>query len=1000
MVFATILRSASGLGLLRLARSMASSTSRPVTFGGIGALLTVEDILSVATGASVELDPSGLDRLKKCAKKNLTQSPGADPSPACTKDFTNREILPAHHVRAVQAVRIMTLMKGGQCPSAVEGLAAWMNSGCVPRVFSAGSDSSVLSQLAESLTGTCDTLVCGSPPSNKPGSVEMSQVDLQIFQTGSSASTGIAAVVAQGAKMLLEAAIGVAGLSCEALRADVRGFEVEVVEASPYKSSLDAADDVRCLLEGSSVVNPRKGGAGIRKEVQSIPMLHGACRDALSALSSSLRNELSGTALHPSASKGMTNFGISPTLASTLISLSQSLLRLGSGGLGRIALELDELPHLRPTAGTPGPGSEGTEGDTLHARMLGLVKVLRPLLEEREAKLSCCKARVGAIAQGLAVNEMVDGVDIALAAGECLVAVEDIVALESIVSVLCLRALEGSAAVNLEVDHPAPDTKSKKGKKKARGLVVGKGTGILRSGIESRLMGSSANSNGRDIITIGWPFPEEVMDGTTLIPFIRTSSAFSHLSQDLPGIASLVRSLVEANQIQRKPKIAKGTRDFLPEQMQIRERAFDKITSVFKRHGAVSIDTPVFELRETLMGKYGEDSKLIYDLADQGGEILSLRYDLTVPFARFVALQGVGNIKRYHIGKVYRRDQPQMTRGRFREFFQCDFDIAGTYATMVPDAEVLKVLVEILQSLELGDFEIKLNHRKLLDATMAIAGVPTSKFRTICSAIDKLDKEPWETVRLEMVEDKGLPGYVADKVGDFVKLKGEPHQLLEKLLDPSHDLSQNADSKSALEELKVLFGYLESMDALNAITFDLSLARGLDYYSGLIYEAVLVGGTVGSIAAGGRYDKLVGMFSGKDVPAVGVSIGIERVFSIMEGLLRAKAETTGVPIRAAETQVLVASIGSGMQQKRMEICNELWGAGIKAEFGFKPNPKMGDQLNHVLENGIPFMVLFGGDELEKGIVKIKDIKSRTEVEIQKEQLVEELISRLASTDAV
>ena len=139
----------------------------------------------------------------------------------------------------------------------------------------------------------------------------------------------------------------------------------------------------------------------------------------------------------------------------------------------------------------------------------------------------------------------------------------------------------------------------------------------------------------------------------------------------------------------------------------------------------------VFELRETLMGKYGEDTKLIYDLADQGGEILSLRYDLTVPFSRFVALHGCGNIKRYHVGKVYRRDQPQMTRGRFREFFQCDFDIAGTYASMVPDSEVLKVMVDILTELDIGDFCIKLNHRLLLDAMMAVCGVPPQKFRQI-----------------------------------------------------------------------------------------------------------------------------------------------------------------------------------------------------------------------------------------------------------------------------
>ena len=144
------------------------------------------------------------------------------------------------------------------------------------------------------------------------------------------------------------------------------------------------------------------------------------------------------------------------------------------------------------------------------------------------------------------------------------------------------------------------------------------------------------------------------------------------------------------NEERRRPKCAKGTRDMLPTQMAIRERAFNIIKGVFKKHGAVEIDTPVFELKETLLGKDGEESKLIYDLEDQGGELLALRYDLTVPFARYVALHNFPSIKRFHIAKVYRRDNPQMNKGRFREFYQCDFDIAGTYGLMIPDAEVFK----------------------------------------------------------------------------------------------------------------------------------------------------------------------------------------------------------------------------------------------------------------------------------------------------------------------
>lgn len=185
--------------------------------------------------------------------------------------------------------------------------------------------------------------------------------------------------------------------------------------------------------------------------------------------------------------------------------------------------------------------------------------------------------------------------------------------------------------------------------------------------------------------------------------------------------------------------------------MAIRQKAFELIVSVFKTHGACEIDTQVFELKETLTGKYGEDSKLIYDLQDQGGELLSLRYDLTVPFARYMAVHGGDQIKRYHIAKVYRRDNPAMTKGRFREFYQCDFDIAGNFGAMIPDAEIIKVVEEIFTKLQIGEFLIKINHRKLLTAYLDIAGVEEAQHKTICSSIDKLDKEPWEVVEAEMI---------------------------------------------------------------------------------------------------------------------------------------------------------------------------------------------------------------------------------------------------------
>lgn len=460
----------------------------------------------------------------------------------------------------------------------------------------------------------------------------------------------------------------------------------------------------------------------------------------------------------------------------------------------------------------------------------------------------------------------------------------------------------------------------------------------------------------------------------------------------LYAIEEMVGKLLSGG-VQRKPKIAKGTRDYLPEQMMIRDQAFQIIRRVFKSHGAVEIDTPVFELKDTLTGKYGEDSKLIYDLADQGGELLALRYDLTVPFARFLALNNVGNIKRFHIGKVYRRDQPQLSKGRYREFYQCDFDIAGTYGRMVPDSECLCVATEILASLPIGDFGIKLNHRRLLDAILDLCGVPSDKFRTICSAVDKLDKEPWEVVKKEMVEDKGLREEVADKIGTFVVQKGEPWTMYNSLMQNAV-FGNHKGALDALEDLRILFSYLEAMGKLQFFSFDLSLARGLDYYTGVIYEAVCMNGNtqVGSIGGGGRYDNLVSMFqeAGKITPCVGVSVGIERVFTLMEERLR---QQQGGSIKQPNVSVLVAQAGENMMLERMKVSKLLWDSNISAEFNQQENPKLKYEIANALDRTIPFMVIIGEDEAKEGKCRVKDLNARTEETVDQSQLVATLRSR-------
>jgi len=459
-------------------------------------------------------------------------------------------------------------------------------------------------------------------------------------------------------------------------------------------------------------------------------------------------------------------------------------------------------------------------------------------------------------------------------------------------------------------------------------------------------------------------------------------------------------------------KVPKGTKDHHPSEMLLRQHIFKTITRVFELHGAVTIDTPVFELKEILAGKYGEDSKLIYDLKDQGGEICSLRYDLTVPFARFLAMNGTTyqNIKRYHIAKVYRRDNPAMTKGRMREFYQCDYDVAGIYDPMVPDSEVLVVAVSVLEALEIGEFSIKINHRKILDGIFGVCGVPADKTRTISSAVDKLDKLPWADVKKEMTEEKGLDADVADKIGEYVKLKGG-EELLEKLL-ADQTLLKNKTAKEGMQDMRLLFGYLKAYGILERMSFDLSLARGLDYYTGIIYEAVtaesappgavpsalegagapdasankaapVANGSnpededakvgVGSVAAGGRYDNLVAMFSasGQQIPCVGISFGVERLFSILWRKRLAESSNKD-NIKSKEVDVFVMSVGDGLLIERMQIAKELWDAGLRTEFIYKAKPKARPQFEIIDRDQVPFAVIIGGNELKEGKIRVKE----------------------------
>ena len=386
-----------------------------------------------------------------------------------------------------------------------------------------------------------------------------------------------------------------------------------------------------------------------------------------------------------------------------------------------------------------------------------------------------------------------------------------------------------------------------------------------------------------------------------------------------------------------------------------------------------------------------------------------------------------------------------MTKGRMREFYQCDIDFAGTYDPMLPDAEILRVTCEIFEDLGWkGNYTIKVNHRKLLDGIFEVCGVPKEKIRTISSAVDKLDKLPWAEVRTEMTEEKGLDAAVADKIGEYVQLKGKEDLL--KKLQANTTLTENASAASGLQDLTLLVNYLNMFDVTKHISIDMSLARGLDYYTGVIYEVVTEGSApghgapsnsssnaakkaskkqskgandfdedrsadpsigVGSVAAGGRYDELVGMFSGKgQIPCVGISFGVDRIFSITKTRMQAE---TAAAVRNNDTDVFVMAFGgkefNGMVEERMQICKRLWDAGVKAEFSWKIKAKLQAQFKAAELNGVPFAIILGDDEMKQGKCKIKEMglaqdhpeKDGALVELDK--LEEEVKQRIAKKNA-
>ncbi len=422
---------------------------------------------------------------------------------------------------------------------------------------------------------------------------------------------------------------------------------------------------------------------------------------------------------------------------------------------------------------------------------------------------------------------------------------------------------------------------------------------------------------------------------------------------------------------------ARGTRDLLPAQMHARLHVIGLVREVFARYGFEPLETPAFERLETLMGKYGDEGeKLIFRILERGeggreGKAdLALRYDLTVPLARVIAQHAdiAMPFKRYQVQPVWRADRPQ--RGRFREFYQCDADIVGV-DSRVADAECLAVASDGLSRLGFTNYTIKLNHRALLRAIVAAAGAADREGEVLV-AIDKLDKIGVEGVS----EELGRRGFDSAVVARLWEVLAAPADLAAV----AAAVGEAAAGPAA--ELREVLAHAAALGARN-VAFDATLARGLGYYTGAVFEAVIHDGGVGSVGGGGRYDGLVGMFSGRQVPAVGVSLGLERLLVVME-------ERGMLPGIGTRTRALVTRFGAELDAASLGLAAELRAAGLEVEAWLGAPGKLGKQFQYADSRGIPYAVVLGPDELAEGVVAVKTLATGEQRRVPRDQLAEAL----------
>lgn len=435
-----------------------------------------------------------------------------------------------------------------------------------------------------------------------------------------------------------------------------------------------------------------------------------------------------------------------------------------------------------------------------------------------------------------------------------------------------------------------------------------------------------------------------------------------------------------ANKI--RPRLMKGLRDFMPRSMIKRNYVIGTIIEVFENHGFLPLETPAMEMWEILAGKYGEEGeKLIYRFTDRGDRDLGLRYDLTVPLSRVIAMHQnelVFPLKRYQIQPVWRADKPG--KGRYREFYQCDVDVVGA-RDLLADAEVIQVSYEILLRLGFKNFKIKLNSRKVLRGIVETSGCRVDMEADICRSIDKLDKIGFDGVMEELIK-RGVSESAMNRIINIIKIKGAPQEVI---LQASDRLSGSESAEAGIVELSTLRNHLESMGVNpDNIELDVALARGLDYYTGPIFEAVVEKPRIGSLSGGGRYDDLIGVFMGREMPAVGNSIGLERIITVMDEL-GMYPDDIGYGI-----DVMIARFRDEDVDFNIRLAERLRNAGLAVEIYLGKKKGLRGQLGYASDKSIPVVIMAGGDERAKGILTVKDMKQEEQFTIKQDEAVEKI----------